>query len=270
MFADGAVCRIECLSGKDGSLRVLAAEVLGFHPVADNLKIVAETLEGAGMVAVVCIMAFEGAAYGDDTHGEITATGVRCPRKYILHFAAAVAGTVGGEVYLQVAYRLKGDAQLQVFEGIAAGRADDGVIADEPIVLQGTVDVAVAGEAESEIQSWSKEASVLLLSEHIAYFGTETGQRHGICILIGKAEVAYTHGKAGGVLAELIPPAVFRIGTGDDGELDACRILCIDAQGIGIQNFVTYRVTTPVHREGADFGAAGVHAVIDGQRGICL
>ena len=117
---------------------------------------------------------------------------------------------------------------MKIFKGIAAGRADNGVVADEPVVLQGTVDIVVSGETECKVHSRSKEASVFFLAEHVTDFRTETGKGHGIRVFVGKAEIAYAHGNAGGMLAEFIPPTIFRIRTGDYSELYACRVLRIN------------------------------------------
>jgi hypothetical protein len=201
---------------------------LGFHTVTDDVKVAAETFECTGMVTVTGAGAFESTTDRNDTHGEVTTAGIWHTFEHILYFAAAVSGTIGGKVYFEVAYRFKGDTQLKIFKGIAAGRADNGVAADEPVVLQGTVDIVVSGETECKVHSRSKEASVFLLTEHVTDFRTETGKGHGIRIFVGKAEIAYAHGNAGSMLAEFIPPTIFWIGTGDYSELYACRVLRIN------------------------------------------
>ena len=74
---------------------------------------------------------------------------------------------------------------------------------------------------------------MFFLSEHVTDFRTEAGKGHGICILVRKAEIAHAHSEAGGMLPEFIPPAIFRIGPGNDRKFNACRIFCIDTEGIG-------------------------------------
>ena len=77
---------------------------------------------------------------------------------------------------------------------------------------------------------------MFFLSEHVTDFRTEAGKGHGICILVRKAEIAQAHSEAGGMLPEFIPPAIFRIGSGNDRKFNACRIFCIENWHLGLYN----------------------------------
>ena len=125
-----------------------------------------------------------------------------------LNALGAVDGAGGREVDLQVADRLQGGTYLQVLCGTCRRGRGNAVVREQPAAVAGLVDVAVARQAESEVQSWREQSVGGALPEHVAHGGHEARQGHGILIAIAHVDRAEHHQEAGHLLCGVVPPLI--------------------------------------------------------------
>ena len=153
VLIDGAVGGVEA-AAVAYAFGVAGAHITVLHALLDDVKIVNKAAERLAAVAVVGIAATaEGGANADGGHVEGAGLRRRTTLIHELHALVAVHGSAGVDVNLEIGEGFKGSLDLYVLGAGGGGRRCHAVTVEQPAALLGTVDVAVADEAESVVQT---------------------------------------------------------------------------------------------------------------------
>ena len=257
VFVHGSVGGVEG-SAVAHACRVLGSHVLLFHASLYHIQVVLEVFERLALVAVVGVAtALEGGLDADGGHVEGSGLRRRVAGEHILDALCVIYCATGVEVNLQVGQRFQRGFDLNVFHAVGGGCIGEAVAVDEPVVLLGAVDVAVADETEGEVQSRRHQSSRLALSEHVAHIRLESRQAEGIGVAVADADVAQHHQESCSGLCPLVPLLVFHLWQRDDVHSQ----LLLQRRGVLRDVFCGFLLSFP---PGSRLGGRGV-----GGRGVC-
>ena len=123
---------------------------------------------------------------------------------HILHTLGTGIGTRGGEIDLQVADRLEYRLYLQILTGVDIGRGGYAIVLQQPVATEGLIDIAIAHQSESKIQSWCQQSISTVLTQHIAHIGHKARQQHRILGAIADVHATQHHEHTQGPLVALV------------------------------------------------------------------
>ena len=210
VFAHRSVFRIESLPCQRTSRRILGLGILSLDACLEQIQRAAELLKRGRMIAVVGIAhTLKGTAQTDGGHGQCSALRSGHSAVHILYAAGLGFSAAGIKVDLEVLDGLKGHLQLQILRLAGIGRCSHTVGKEQPVVVQTLVDVIVVNKAKGKVESRRHDVT-RALSEHVAYIGKESRQRHAVLVAISEAHIAHHHQSARHTLGRLVPLLVFK------------------------------------------------------------
>ena len=127
------------------------------------------------------------------------------------------------QVDLQIRNWLQGGADLEILIEIGGGWRHYAVGRIKPAVRHGFLDIAVACESKSEIES-RLQPSATVLTEIITDTRHEARQGHVVAVGVRHVDTAHHHEHSRSELQRLIPTLVFRVAARCDGEFQMCGI----------------------------------------------
>jgi len=216
------------------------------------------------VVAVAGLAALEGRADGDGGHVERTRASLGHAGIHELYVAGIGLHPRGVEVDLEVTCRLEGGLELQLLGGVGGGGVGHAVIVEQPAIVEGTLQVVLAREAEGKVPAGGEESALTALAEHLASLGHEAGESGGVDVLVGCRHVAHEHEAARGVLQCLVPGQFREVGAGRDGELHVGRVGAGEADGVLVDDLVLHLVGAALLGARGYLDALVLLSVLDG------
>ena len=223
ILVDGSVFGVEG-AAHACSLWIADASVLVFYALLIDTEVILELLKGLAIIAIACISdACECRTDANGSHVERTAMGRRYA-VHVLNALVAIVSTAHVKVYLEVCEGLKRHLNLYVLSLGNSGRCGYAVASQQPAAAFSLIEITVVHKTKCEIESRSKHASNLPLTEHIAHFGEEARYRKVVGIAIGDADVSHHHKEACCGLCQSVPFLFGGLGQSDDIEANTCSI----------------------------------------------